>query len=56
MVFSVCFDFHNQMIINTQSLKHNKMLNLTIKCFMFNYKYTELSTKSSSFRSKSSKE
>ena len=35
-----------------QSLKLNNIVNPTIKCFMCDYKYTEPSTKSSSFRSK----
>ena len=28
-------------VINIQSLKHNNILNPTIKCFMLDYKYTE---------------
>ena len=51
MMFSVCFDFHNQMFY-TQSLEHNNILNPKIKCFMLDYKYTEPSIKGSSFRSK----
>ena len=43
MMFSVYFDFRNilSLIINTQSFKHNNILNPTIKCFMLDYKYTE---------------
>ena len=40
------------LVINTQSRKYNNILNPTIKCFMFDYKYTQPSTKSSTFRSK----
>ena len=56
MMFSVCFDIHKSnvlsLVINTQSFKHNSILNPTIKCFMLDYKYTEPSTKISIFRSK----
>ena len=42
------------LIINIPSVKHNNILNPTIKRFILYYKYTEPSTNSSSFRSKSS--
>ena len=49
MMFSV-FPQSNvlSLIINTQSPKHNNILNPTIKCFMLDYKYTEPSTNRSS--------
>ena len=60
MMFSVCLISTKlnglSLIINRESLKHKNILNPTIKCLMLDYKYTEPSTKSSSFRSKSSKE
>ena len=40
------------LIINTQSFKHNNILNPTIKCFMLDYKYTEPLTKISIFQIK----
>ena len=40
------------LIINTQSLKHNSILNPTIECFMLDYKYTQPSIKISIFGSK----